>query len=85
MLVSRMDSLNLFQNIVTHTSNEKDTSEEDTVNTNRDLGGKKLHADASVTKNDEADIILQHKDNKQISYVESNDTLEEIETLVSSF
>ena len=75
--------MNSFKNILTETYNAEDTTEEVSGNTNTDLGGKKLHSDASVTKNGNADIILQHI--KQRSYGESNDNLEEIKTLVRYF
>ena len=82
MLVSRMNSTNSFKNILTQTSNEKDTTEEVSVNANTNLGGKKLHIDASVATKTEADSSSQCKDIKQISYVESNDSLLENENLV---
>ena len=85
MLVSRMNSTNSFKNILIKTYNAEDTTEEVSGNTNTDLGGKKLHSDTSVTKNGDADIIVQHKDIKQLSYGESNDNLEEIKTLVRYF
>ena len=70
-----MNSTNSFKNILTQTSNEKDTTGDISINANTNLGGKKLQIDAFVATIGEADSLSQCKDIKQLSYVESNGCL----------